>query len=133
MIQCSTEKFPHGHSDGIIHIKKFTLTDIGECEIIVFPYQDDENPPTVYIVKNDSNIIVCGVRLDAPLFYGGNYTLTKEQKIDINNVMNSYMDPLYNWEPFKLWGFMCGCWSGLNDRLEKITLPDSPPDYTKLQ
>ena len=48
MIQSYLFEFPEGHSDGIGHIKKFMLTGIGECEVQVFPYQDDENPPTVY-------------------------------------------------------------------------------------
>ena len=68
MIQCSADQFPPNHKDGIVGIKKFHLSGIGECEIQVFPYQDDTNPPTVFIVANYG--IICGIRLDAPLFWG---------------------------------------------------------------
>ena len=131
MIQSYLFEFPDGHSDGIMHIKKFMLTDIGECEVQVFPYQDDENPPTVYIVKDNTHII-CGIRLDVPLLFGVHRYLTDEQKKDINDVMNSSMPSVFNIPPLKVWNFICGCWSGMNDRLDKITPPDDPPDYTKL-
>ena len=131
MIQSYLFEFPEGHSDGIVHIKKFMLTDIGECEVQVFPYQDDENPPTVYIVKDNTHII-CGIRLDAPLLFGVHRNLTDEQKKDIDDVINSTMPSVFNIPQIKVWNLVCGCWSGMNDRLDRITLPDDPPDYTKL-
>ena len=131
MIQSYLFEFPEGHSDGIVHIKKFMLTDIGECEVQVFPYQDDENPPTVYIVKDNTHII-CGIRLDAPLLFGVHRDLTDEQKKDIDDVINSTIPSVFNIPQIKVWNFVCGCWSGMNDRLDRITFPESQPDYTKL-
>lgn len=128
MIQCSTEWFPPNHHDGIVGIKKFYLSTIGECEIQVFPYQDDTNPPTVFIVSE--NGIVCGIRLDAPLFWGREYNLSNLQKHQINSAVKS--NTLFGTITARTWNCMKGMWSGLNDRLEKIALPDEPPDYTKL-
>ena len=31
-----------------------------------------------------------------------------------------------------VWYFTCAYWSGMNDRLDRITFPDNQPDYTKL-
>lgn len=128
MIQCSTEWFPPGHRDWIVGIKKFILDEIGECEIQVFPYQDDTNPPTVYVVSE--NGIICGIRLDTPLFWGREYHLSDIQKQQINDAVNS--DTTFGTLPVRTWADITMMWSGLNDRLEKITLPDNPPDYTKL-
>ena len=117
MIQSYLFEFPEGHSDGIGHIKKFMLTGIGECEVQVFPYQDDENPPTVYIVKDNTHII-CGIRL--------------EQKKDIDDVMRSIVPSRFPNSKIDVWYFTCAYWSGMNDRLDRITFPDNQPDYTKL-
>ena len=131
MIQSYLFEFPEGHSDGIGHIKKFMLTDIGECEVQVFPYQDDENPPTVYIVKDNTHII-CGIRLDAPLLFGVHRNLTDEQKKDIDDVMRSIVPSRFPNSKIDVWYFTCAYWSGMNDRLDRITFPESQPDYTKL-
>lgn len=127
MIQYA-DYYPEGHSDGIMHVKKFNLTDIGECEIQVFPYQDLDNPPSVYIVKDNAHVI-CSLRLDAPE-YNGQIVLTEQQKIDINNAVNSTTEGVHC--DFPIWPWICGSWGGTNDREETITLPDSPPDYTKM-
>lgn len=128
MIQCSTDRFPPNHRDGIVGIKKFYLSGIGECEIQVFPYQDDTNPPTVFIVADYG--IVCGIRLDAPLFWGREYKLTKLQKHQINSAVNS--ETIFGTLTIRTWNGITTMWSGLNDRLEVVHLPEDPPDYTQL-
>lgn len=129
MIQCSSERFSVGHSDHIYTASTFNLTDIGECKIQVFPYQDDTNPPTVYIVSDWG--IVCGIRLDAPLFWGREYKFTNVQKKKINDAVN-HMYPRDPFPPGKVWWDILMMWKGMNDRLEKFGLPEDPPDYTKL-
>ena len=128
MIQCSTSRFPPNHRDGIVGIKKFHLSGIGECEIQVFPYQDDTNPPTVFIVADYG--IICGIRLDAPLFWGREYKLTKLQKHQINSAVNS--ETIFGTLTIRTWNGITTMWSGLNDRLEVVHLPEDPPDYTQL-
>ena len=128
MIQCSTDRFPPNHRDGIVGIKKFHLSGIGECEIQVFPYQDDTNPPTVFVVADYG--IICGIRLDAPLFWGREYNLTELQKHQINSAVNS--ETVFGSSKIRTWNGITTMWSGLNDRLEVVPLPEDPPDYTLL-
>lgn len=129
MIQCSSKRFSPGHSDHIFDVIEFNLSGLGKCKIQVFPYQDDTNPPTVYITND--NGIICGIRLDAPLFWGREYKFTDVQKKEINDTVHIMQDVI-GFPPCMVWRSMRGMWLGLNDRLEKITLPDDPPDYTKL-
>ena len=130
MIQCSSKRFPPGHSDHIFDVIEFNLTGIGKCKIQVFPYQDDTNPPTVFITNE--NGIICGIRLDAPLFWGREYKLTDVQKKEINDIVRTMVD-VPGYPQCMVWWTMKGMWSGLNDRLEIVPLPEDPPDYTLLQ
>ena len=129
MIQCSSAWFPPGHHDHIFDVIEFNLTGLGRCKIQVFPYQDDTNPPTVFITNE--NGIICGIRLDAPLFWGREYKFTGVQKKEIDDIVHTMQDVI-GFPPRMVWWSMRGMWLGLNDRLEKISLPEEPPDYTKL-
>ena len=130
MIQTSSEYFPENHSDHIHTVASFTISDIGPCTIQVFPYQDDTNPPTVYIMGEHG--MICGLRIDKPLFWGRSYDFTQQQKQEIYEIINgSY--PADQYSPGgKNWNKICWMWKALNDRLEKINLPKVPPDYTLL-
>ena len=129
MIQCSEERFVPGHRDHIFTIVSFNISELGECKIQVFPYQDDTNPPTVYIT-NDYGII-CGLRLDKPLFWGREYSFSQIQKNEVNNIVNSETS-LNGLPEFPVWKYMRSIWKDTNDRLDKIDIPLDPPDYTKL-
>lgn len=133
MIQESSEWFPVNHFDWILTVDKINISGIGECELQAFPYQDDTNPPTIFIVADWG--IVCGLRLDKPLFWGREYKFTDDQKKEINDLMDSVNQTRLEWEkdhPVTIWHDMKIYWKMQNDRLEKIKLPDIHPDYTKL-
>ena len=93
------------------------------------PHQDDTNPPTVFITNE--NGIICGIRLDAPLFWGREYKLTDVQKEEINDIVRTMVD-VPGYPQCMVWWTMKGMWSGLNDRLEVVPLPENQPDYTLL-
>lgn len=132
MIQASDDWYPINHFDWILHIAKINISGIGECELQTFPYQDDTNPPTVFIVADWG--IVCGLRLDEPSFWGRDYKFTDEQKKEINDFVNSIDEERVKqgWSPLNMWFKIKRFWKMQNDRLEKIDLPEDPPDYTKL-
>lgn len=133
MIQCSSERFMDGHKDTVTSITKFFISGIGMCEIRVFPYQDDTNPPTIFIVADWG--IVCGLRLDAPLFWGREYKFSDDQKKEINDLMDSGSKTRLEWDKdhhVSIWHEMKRYWTMQNDRFERIKLPEKHPDYTKL-
>lgn len=129
MIQCSSERFMDGHKDTVTSITKFFISGIGMCEIRVFPYQDDTNPPTIYIMQPHG--LLCGIRLDKPLFWGREYKFTMGQKRQINNAMHRYVDNTNKIGP-TVWEYSKSIWKRDNDRLEKVPLPDECPDYRNL-
>lgn len=129
MIQCSAERFTDGHRDTVTPITKFFISGIGMCEIRVFPYQDDTNPPTIYIMQPHG--LLCGIRLDKPLFWGREYKFTMGQKRQVNNAMHRYLDNVNKIGP-TVWEYSKSIWKRDNDRLEKIPLPDECPDYRNL-
>lgn len=129
MIQCSSERFENGHRDTVTPIAKFFISGIGMCEIRVFPYQDDTNPPTIYIMQPHG--LLCGIRLDKPLFWGREYKFTMGQKRQINNIMHRSVNANDKSTP-PTWVYTKSIWKRDNDRLEKIPLPDECPDYRNL-
>ena len=114
----------------VLHIKEFTMTGIGLCEIQVFS-GENISTPTAHIVKKDNSEEICSVRLDSPEYlYGSN--ITDEQKLEVNMAMNSTRDVPYANLKVKTWGDVCACWKDLNDKDEIVSLPEFPPDYTQL-
>ena len=132
MIQCSSERFENGHRDTVTPITKFLLVGLECVRFVYSPYQDDANPPTIYIMQ--SHDLLCGIRLDKPLFWSREYGFTDEQKKEINNFVNSINEERANqgWSPLNIWFRIKSFWKMQNDRLEKINLPEDPSDYTKL-
>ena len=129
MIQTSDDWFPVNHEDHINTVIRFDLSGIGRCALQTLPYQDDTNPPTIYITTDWG--IVCGIRLDKPLFWGREYKFTMGQKRQVNNAMHRYLDNVNKIGP-TVWEYSKSIWKRDNDRLEKIPLPDECPDYRNL-
>lgn len=109
----------------IMHIHKFPVTGIGECELQVWK-QDNDTNPMAYIVFNNSDII-CALNIFG---YGGIYNsnLTKAQKYDIDSGINGmrFVQDANIYVP--AWHDMCVCWKDLNNN-EDLNLPEVPPDY----
>lgn len=130
MIQSSSYYFPEQHRDHTFTAGHFEMFGIGPCTIQVFPYQDDTNPPTVYIMGEHG--MICGLRIDKPLFWGRSYDFTQQQKQEIYNAINKIYPADKYFTERKVWTDIRIFWPGYNDRLEKITIPQDSPDYTKL-
>lgn len=130
MIQTSDDWFPVNHEDHINTVIRFDLSGIGRCALQTLPYQDDTNPPTIYITTDWG--IVCGIRLDKPLFWGREYNFTAEQKKELNDFMGSIHDDKYYAPGLTVWHRAKDMWKTYTDRLERIKLPEEHPDYTKL-
>lgn len=133
MIQESSDWFPINHFDWILTVDKINISGVGECKLQAFPYQDDTNPPTIFIVADWG--IVCGLRLDKPLFWGREYKFTDAQKREINDLMDSDNKMRLEWDKnhhVSIWHDMKMYWTMQNDRFERIKLPEEHPDYTKL-
>lgn len=107
------------------HLKEFTITNIGDCDIQVF--KEDSISPMAHIVKDD-NIIICSLNLSTGESIE-NIPLSIIQKKEINDAIKSKRNVAFTNIGVDVWKDMCILWSDLNDPSETVQLSKEPLTY----
>lgn len=107
------------------HLKEFSITDIGDCEIQVF--KENTSSPMAHVVKDDDNII-CSLNLSTGESIE-NTSLNDIQKKEINDAIKSKRTVAFTNIDVDVWKDMCILWSDLNDPSETVQLPKEPLTY----